>query len=301
MLLHETGRLLHWLEGPRESIAALWRSIKADPRFPGALTLLERGPDRAVNDAIAELARLAVAGDTAGLNAAIATQLTLGKNLRSLCSELIEPACRLLGDGWSEDRYGDFDVTLALCSLQIALRVLCAMQASMSEPTNSTARRVLIVPQPGEAHSLGGMLAGELFRDSGWIVQTEFPRANDELVETARQAWFDVVCLSLSNVYERRDRLEAVAETVRDLRLGSQNFAITIMVGGRVFRDHPEITAARIGADSVYTSVSDAVDRAELLLSARFDAQSEDPFIRDVPDLPAPLPAGWLWLHRNTH
>lgn len=159
MLLHENGRFVQWLEGPKKSMTKLWRSIRGDPRH-GEIEVLCQGstPSRMFGDfdmqllqrhgslagalatslthgrpgksptseqAVSDLATLAIAGRQDRIDAMLAEQQgEIFGGFESLCGTLFEPAVHRLGDWWDEDRCSDSDVTQALCSLQIGLRHL---------------------------------------------------------------------------------------------------------------------------------------------------------------------------------
>ena len=124
------------------------------------------------------------------------------------------------------------------------------------------ARKILLIPVPGEQHTFGLAMVGEFFHRAGWYVSGGlFPTAS-ELAGAVRRARFDVVGISVGNV----EKLESVATAIRAVRRGSCYPEVQVMVGGAVFIAHPEL-AAILGADATATDGLQAVAQAEALLS----------------------------------
>jgi hypothetical protein len=96
---------------------------------------------------------------------------------------------------------------------------------------------------------LGAQLDAELLWQAGWDTHREFPATDHELHVVLSQTWFDVLDLSLSPALQRRDWLSSMAETISGARAASLNPALTVLVGGRVFFDHRELSAS-VGADA---------------------------------------------------
>jgi methanogenic corrinoid protein MtbC1 len=80
----------------------------------------------------------------------------------------------------------------------------------------------------------------------------------------ARSGWYSIVGFSVS----RDDQLDSVAAEIRNLRQASRNQAIGVMVGGRVFVEHPELVR-RVGADATAIDGRDAVHQAQNLVTLK--------------------------------
>lgn len=294
-MLHFTGgRYYQWLEGPDKGVAEVWHSIRCDGRHAevellGAGAAPARlfggwdmqwfrhadaaaaGPggiadQRARAEDADALAHFAVAGDRAAVDGLLAGRLLPGSPVRSLFGSLVEPAVRLLGDWWREDRCRDVDVTLALVLLQSAVRPLVVPDPV---PFQAKACRVLVTPQPGEHHILGSALVGECFWDAGWNVTVEFPKSDAELAALAEGTWFDAITLSLSDVYGREEWLPRMAETIRAVRAASRNPDLVVGVGGRAFLHHAQVAAVTVGADIGVSSAVEAVDEVSYAMYRR--------------------------------
>ena len=180
-------------------------------------------------------------------------------SLRTLCSHLIEPAARGLGDLWQADECEEMDVTIGLSRLQSAVREASAGKIP-AHVLNAPA--VLVVPQPGEIHLLGAMLDAESLYQQGWHPQAAFPASNTALEKMVSNTWFDALDLTLSTAFRREHWLPRVAETIACVRAASRNPALVIIAGGRVFNE----TAAKASQVSADAASSTASDVAPLIL-----------------------------------
>lgn len=182
-------------------------------------------------------------------------------SLRTLCTNLIEPAARGLGDMWSADECEEIDVTLGMLRLQSAMR---ETSASVMPTKTAGAPAVLVVPQPGEVHLLGAALDAESLYQQGWMPQSEFPSSDKALEDMVSNKWFDALDLTLSTAFRREHWLPRVAETISRVRAASRNPALVIIVGGRVFAETGE-KATSLAADASSTT---AADVAPLILQS---------------------------------
>jgi methanogenic corrinoid protein MtbC1 len=164
-----------------------------------------------------------------------------------LYAALLEPAARHLGDLWSDDTCSEFDLTLGLCRLQTAVRLLTVDQAR--SPQGDTPQpAVLIVPEPGELHRIGSALDNNILDGAGWEPQLEYPKDDRALQDLVSSAWFDVLDVSVSVALRRESWVQRVTETIAQARRASQNPNMMVVVGGRVFREE-EDAFRKAGAD----------------------------------------------------
>jgi methanogenic corrinoid protein MtbC1 len=207
----------------------------------------------------ADLAELLISADQA---AALELMRELQGRARSpgrLFTTLLEPAARSLGDMWSEDLCSDVDLTLALCRLQTAVRVLTADSHRLS-PARRQLPVVLIVPEPGELHRLGAALDSSILGQAGWAPHSEFPADDQALQDLLAANWFDVLDLSLSVALRRDHWLPRVTETIILARHASRNPDIKVVVGGRAFFESNS-AGTKVGADLASNS-SGTIDRS---------------------------------------
>jgi hypothetical protein len=167
--------------------------------------------------------------------------------VQPLYATLFEPAARSLGDLWNEDVCSEFDVTLGLCRLQTAVRLLAGAALPESRP-GLVQPLVLIAPEPGELHQLGAAMDSEVLFHAGWSPHCEYPADDKALQDLLSGTWFDVLDLSLSAAFRRESWLPRVSRTIAQARLASQNPALVVVVGGRVFKEEQRAGAA-VGAD----------------------------------------------------
>jgi hypothetical protein len=168
---------------------------------------------------------------------------------------LLEPAARNLGDLWSEDACSEFDVTLGLCRMQTAMRLLGA--GSMRRTASrSPGPAVLIAPEPGELHQFGAALDSEVMWNAGWAPHSAFPSDDKALQDMLAGTWFDALDVSLSAAFRREHWLPRLTRTIADARRASQNPALVVLVGGRIFVEQ-KTARTQVGADAASMTALD--------------------------------------------
>jgi hypothetical protein len=201
----------------------------------------------AASQSVHELANLLVCTDPTGALDLIDTLQADGASIGMMAATLLEPAARRLGDLWAEDYCSEFDVTVGLCRLQSAVRLL----TSGSPQRRKTGLRqplVLIAPEPGELHRLGAALDRSVLEHAGWSPQCEYPSDDDALDELVNATWFDVLDLSLSAAFRREQSMPRLTETIANARRASRNPGLVVVVGGRMFTEEKAAGRA-VGAD----------------------------------------------------
>lgn len=182
-----------------------------------------------------------------------------GTTLERIFLELLAPTARLLGDLWKEDLCTFSDVTIGLGRLQQILRELSRSFRKETDPWEQ-GRRALLVPAPCEQHNFGILMVAEFLRRAGWDVTCEPAIPSNAVAKIVRREWFALIGLSLSC----DDGLEALAAEIRTARKVSRNGSLGVIVGGRVFVEHPEYTA-QVGADAMAVDGRHAALQAESL------------------------------------
>ncbi|WP_416900205.1 MAG: B12-binding domain-containing protein [Minwuia sp.] len=194
---------------------------------------------------VEELARLVLSHETRVATNYVETLRGDGISLEVLLLELLAPTARLLGDYWVNDTRDFAEVTIGLGRLQQLMHELT--RSAGGEPPIRVLRErrlALVVAAPGEQHTFGAVMVADFFRRGGWDVVGGHTPDEDEIADLVRYQEFDMIGLSLS-CDSGVERLEKTIGRVRDL---SRQRDITVMVGGRVFNDDPEL-AATVGAD----------------------------------------------------
>jgi len=254
VIASKTGQLAHTIE--TEIIPRLMLVHRSYPRC-GDPEDRDLVPSR---EQVAEFARLVLDRDLMVSSAYIGALRARGSSIEVLLLHLLAPTARLLGDLWKEDLCSFGEVTVGLSRLQQLLRELSSPFENEIEPVEH-GLRAMLATAPGEQHSFGITVVEEFLRRAGWDVWNEPAAANREMVAVVRGQWFDVVGLSLSC-----DLLfDDLGSTIDTLRRASLNRSVRVMVGGRLFLDHPELVA-RVGADATAVDGRDAVQRSRHLV-----------------------------------
>ncbi len=287
MMVYNDDRFFQWLEGPPASIARIWSSISRDTRHADiealsvhsaptrlfanwSLKLTTGKGDPLMGDLTAMLSTNAAAERLAAL--VIATEPTEARllllaahaefrSISALTELLIEPAARCLGDLWTDDHCGEYEVTLGLCRLQTFLREVAAdsVQQHSEHPLV-----VLVAPLPGEIHMLGATLDAEALWQAGHDTRVRFPSTEQALERIVATNWFDAVDLSLSPAFTREHRIERMSHIIDSVRRASKNPALVVIAGGRAFYDRTASSADvhSDGSSTSATHLSDDIARA---------------------------------------
>jgi len=168
----------------------------------------------------------------------------------------LAPTARVLGEFWDNDICDFVDVTMGIWRLQQVVHEI-GNRAPCSSARTRADRRALFTVPPGDQHSFGLVMIEDLFRRAGWRTWSAPDAGIAELCAIVGRQWFELIGLTVSNA----DHVAQLPVMLRDLRRASQNPAVGIMVGGKIFTDHPEL-AAQAGADAT------AADGAKALLAA---------------------------------
>jgi methanogenic corrinoid protein MtbC1 len=165
-----------------------------------------------------------------------------GASIERLYLDLIGPVARHLGDLWCDDVCSFTDVTIGLWRLQHVVRSLSPL--FQQDAARQLQHQALLIPLPGEHHTLGLSIVAEFFRRAGWNAWSMPLQSTNDLIAVLRAEWFTIIGLSLSC----ESRLDDLASQIRIIRRESCNQGIGVMVGGAIFIQHPELVA-QVGAD----------------------------------------------------
>jgi MerR family transcriptional regulator, light-induced transcriptional regulator len=203
------------------------------------------------------------AADEAPMFAAVHGLRNAGVPVERLYLDLLAPAARELGRMWEEDRCDFTDVTVGAGRLQQLLRELSpAFGAEVEHPADG--RRILLLPAPGEQHTLGASMAAEFFRRAGWDVVGAVGGSSLDPVQMVQQEWFDILGLSAGH----HARVDWLRECIVSVRQVSRNRGIGVLVGGPLFAVAPEYGHG-VGADAAVTEGQRGPEVAEGLLASR--------------------------------
>ena len=211
-------------------------------------------------DDIAQLAQLLLGPENEDAANFVLKLKDGGVSLDDLHAELLEPAARLLGELWTEDRADFLDVTIGMTRLQ---RLVHVFEGLGQIPDYDDKRRVLLAAAPGEQHSLGSSIVQKFLRAGGWHVWSCNSTNIEEPANLAAREWFGVVGFSLgSDVH-----IPSLQQAITLVRERSLNRKVGIMIGGSaVSRDQHLV--GKVGADGTAANGPAAVILAKKLLAA---------------------------------
>lgn len=210
---------------------------------------------------IEKFARLIIAKNADESDAFVDALCENGACLDAIYLDLLSPAARRLGKLWDDDLCACADVAVGLSRLHHILSRLSPSFVGEGE-TLGQKHRAVMSTLPGDQHTFGIVMAADFFRRAGWDVIGWPLATGDRIEETVRCDAFDLVGLSISA--ERQ--LDLAKTVIEAVRRASRNRMIVVMVGGRVFNDHPEFVR-QIGADGSGEHGLQAVERAENLVA----------------------------------
>ncbi len=246
-LYFERGRFMQWLEGPAPTISRLFGKIGHDRRHTDVEVLsFGRSTQRLFADwnlrlvhGFSELPRVGMASSTAGLPGIIddphelrsmALALAKGRvgelaiafeqagcNL-ALQVMLCERLMRQYGELWAGDECTEIDMVLGLALAQSQFRLHRARYPAHA--LADVGETVLVVPVPGERHTLGAGLAQACLEDQGFGVPPSLPASRDQMVELLGAQICNHAVIAGSGVFPRAHRIDnirACSELLRTL------------------------------------------------------------------------------------
>lgn len=221
------------------------------------------GADATVHDLaldVEHFGRLLLRNDMTNVQAFVDGLRDKGVTADTIYLDLVQATARKFGEWWLDDSCTFSEVTMGTIRLQQVLRDLGPwMRGAVECPLPG--HRILLVPSPGEQHTLGLFIVADFLTRSGWDVWGE-TSTGEGVMRLARDEWFDVIGVSVGCT----SRLEIVTAYIQRLRTASCNRSVGIMVGGPLFADHPEY-AESVGADATARDGSAVPAAAESLLA----------------------------------
>ncbi len=169
----------------------------------------------------------------------------------------ISGAARLLGERWVNDDITFTDVTIAAGHLYVIMRALRPNFISDVADIKKGAR-ALFSPTPGEDHTLGIMMAADMFRERGWQIDLKTGLDHDALVDAASVGRYPIIGLSAGSA----KMIVPLTRLIASLRVISPGSAI--LVGGELAAIEPEL-AEIVDADSIAGDAPTAIREIERL------------------------------------
>ncbi len=210
--------------------ASLARTIETDiiPRLVRAHCPAPSQQTRVASDglaaqAVADYTQGVLHGDGAAAWVCLSALRARGASLHGLCGEVLGPAARRLGALWRDD-LGEFEhVSRTLWRLQqvAGIDLLYAGRDTASP-------RALLVPAPGEEHTVGLGVLAETLRRTGWAVWGGPVGPIDPVCAVVASGRFDLVALGVSCHH----RLDLVDASVRAVKAAAAGRDIGVLIAG---------------------------------------------------------------------
>jgi methanogenic corrinoid protein MtbC1 len=231
-------------------------ALRSTPKAPE--TTKQESPD-----AISQFANLVMGDKDAAAFAFVQEMMAQGISVESVFLNLLAPTAQHLGELWESDATDFANVTLGVGRLQLIMRQLGEMFYENGSPSDG-GESALLTTIPGEQHSFGVTMVAEFFRRAGWNLCTGPFSSHQELTSLVHNHWFDVVGFSVSS--DRR--LNELKQDIHDIRRGSRNKNVGIMLGGPMMARDPGLVAS-MGADMMSLDATAAPQQARELIESK--------------------------------
>jgi len=210
--------------------------------------------------AVEQFAALTLGNDDDAAFGYVQDLLTRGHSVEAVFLDLLAPAARQLGAQWEADVTDFANVTIGVGRLQLIMRRLGDRFAEEAN-TGHAGESALLTIIPGEQHSFGLSMVAEFFRRAGWNLCTGPFASHQELTSLVQSHWFDIVGFSVSS--DRR--LDELKKDIQDIRRGSRNKNVGIIIGGPMVIAQPDLVAS-MGADMMSADATIAPQQAHGLI-----------------------------------
>src|SRR6056297_1404586 len=148
-----------------------------------------------------------------------------GLSVEDVCLDHLAPAARCLGEWWETDRLPFTEVAMATSRIQSMLR---RMPSGRMAPRSTLRNGAVFAAVPGEQHTLGVMMAADLFRRAGWDVGLLVGQSHDEIITRLARDDRQVIGLSCSGDHS----FAALKRLMLALRKNRPN--AHVLVSGRI-------------------------------------------------------------------
>lgn len=218
---------------------------------------VRRGGAASRSPAIDDFTRLLLDENSSRCEDVLEGYVSLDGDPQAVTEELLAPAARLVGDYWRMDICDFMQVTVVMTRIQRLFWRLATEYPAVGAVRPG--RTALLAPTPGEQHSFGLSIVEDALRRDGWHVDCCGCSDGPDLFRLAESGHYALVGLSLSGTA----LLPELAGAIGRLRSSMRNKSATILVGGPIFVDKPEL-AFEVGADSLALNARHAVAIAAL-------------------------------------
>jgi methanogenic corrinoid protein MtbC1 len=175
---------------------------------------------------------------------------------QAVVEELLGPVARLVGDYWRMDVCDFMKVTVVMSRIQRLFWTVSSLYPPIRRPTPG--RSVLLTPMPGEQHGFGLMVVEDALQRAGWHVDRCCSDEEDAYFDLLERNDYVVVGISLSGLA----LAHSLPAFIRRTRKKSRNASVSVMVGGSLFVEKPDLAFAA-GADYLALDGLTAIGVAE--------------------------------------
>ncbi|MFM2398852.1 MAG: hypothetical protein RL341_1009 [Pseudomonadota bacterium] len=216
---------------------------------------------------VAEFAQITLLDQAQDAQSKINEYLRTGIPIERIYLDLLAPAARHLGLGWSADSCDFTEVTVGCWRLQQIMRDYEAEFSAPRVPV-AAADSVLLSAAPGEQHTFGISMLAAFFRRAGFEVLGEPATTAAQIVEMVRAWELDVVGLSIGTDIARK----GLASLVANIRRACAGKPMLILVGGAAI-DPQSCDLAALGADVALSDPMEAIAAVKRWRAMRAEAQ----------------------------
>ena len=200
--------------------------------------------------------RALLAGDRKACADLAARSVTSAGDLGDFYLNVVQPAMYTVGDKWEN---GEISVATEHLASALVNRMMSMQYIELMYPPAVDKGKVVVTAAPNEFHEIGATMVANALEAEGWEVS--YLGANtppEDLLAFVSSVSIDILAISASLPFN----LEAIGSVIKQIRSWPVNAQPKIMLGGRVFLDHPEL-AEKLGADAMAEDCKQAVEVAE--------------------------------------
>ncbi|MDP3898253.1 MAG: cobalamin B12-binding domain-containing protein [Mesorhizobium sp.] len=177
---------------------------------------------------------------------------------------LFNPAALLLERQWLRDECDFLQMTIVVSRMQRLFRQMVAEHPPVGRP--DVTRCALLVPAPGDQHSLGLVIVDDALTRAGWSVDCASAGGRTDMFRLAASNDYKIIGISVSGLHA----LPGLASVLARLRRKSLNASVVLMAGGNQAASDPQ-SVLEIGFDVVAVDARSAVRLAESAVSNGID------------------------------
>ncbi len=167
-------------------------------------------------------------GDACSAEYLVDALLDAGLSVEDVCLDHLAPAARRLGDWWDANRLPFTEVTVATARIQALMR---RMPTGGNFAAVGSLKGAVFGAVPGEQHTLGVIMAADMFRRNGWEVGLLVGQTHADMAERLGRDDRAVIGLSCSGTHSFM-ALKRLMQDLRKTRPDAQ-----ILVSGQIVDD----------------------------------------------------------------